>query len=218
MQTSPRLRPQLLIVAAAAVLLTACTQDVTGTAVRAAGAGPDATGGDQTECVSVSAPLDDIPTEDDTEPLLRIPVPDGWERNTMMDNDVIRYSIVSSDLVADGFATNAVVTLESVRGSQDPAEVFDQNRANLETGLGAFDLETVDTTTCGLPAETTYYIAPRMGSAPERPVVMHAVVAEDGGYTFLATLTIQTTEPDNPQYIDDTQEIVDGFQMVLPDS
>ena len=44
------------------------------------------------------------------------------------------------------------------------------------------------------------------------------MVAEDGGYTFLATLTIQTTEPDNPQYIDDTQEIVDGFQMVLPDS
>ncbi|PRC60703.1 hypothetical protein C6A85_16690, partial [Mycobacterium sp. ITM-2017-0098] len=46
---------------------------------------------------------------DDGEPRLRIPVPAGWERNTMMDSQVIRYAIVAMDLVADGFATSAVV-------------------------------------------------------------------------------------------------------------
>ncbi|PRC49367.1 hypothetical protein C6A85_75085, partial [Mycobacterium sp. ITM-2017-0098] len=89
-----------------ALVLTGCSQNVTGTAVTAAGSAPDsATGGDESQCATVEAPLEDIPGEDDGEPRLRIPVPAGWERNTMMDSQVIRYAIVAMDLVADGFAT-----------------------------------------------------------------------------------------------------------------
>ncbi|MDG4663443.1 LpqN/LpqT family lipoprotein [Mycobacterium sp. 236(2023)] len=211
-------RALFAVTAASALLLTGCTQDITGTAVTAAGGAPDPSGGSEDQCATVAAPLDDIPNEDDSEPLLRIPVPDGWERNSMMDSPVIRYTIVSTDLISNDFAPNAVVTLESVRGSQASDEVFEQNRANLESGLGAFDLQTESNTTCGLPSETTVYMAPPMGPAPERPIIMHAVVAEDGGSTFLATLTIQTTDPDDPRYVADSQEIVDGFQMLLPGS
>lgn len=204
--------------AASGLLLTGCSQNVTGTAVTAAAGDSAADGGDEARCTAVDAPLDDIPSEGDSEPLLRIPIPDGWERNAMMDSEVIRYTIVSTDLISNDFAPNAVVTLESVRGSQAAEEVFEQNRANLETGLGAFDLDTVANTTCGLPSETTYYVAPPMGPAPERPIIMHAVVAEGGGSTYLATVTIQTTDPSDPRYVTDSQEIIDGFQMLLPGS
>lgn len=206
--------------AASALLLTGCSQNITGTAVTAvAGAGDiSAAGGDEAQCTTVDAPLDDIPSEDDSEPLLRIPVPDGWERNSMMDSEIIRYTIVSTDLISNDFAPNAVVTLESVRGIEAPEDVFKENRANLENGLGAFDLKPVSNTTCGLPSETTHYVAPPMGPAPERPIIMHAVVAEDRGSTFLATLTIQTTNPTDPRYVADSQEIIDGFQMLVPGS
>jgi hypothetical protein len=212
-------KPVLATLLTAALLLTGCSQSVTGTAVTAAGRAPDAaSGGDDAQCATVDAPLEDIPSEDDREPQLRIPVPAGWERNSMMDSQIIRYAVVATDLIANGFATNAVVTLESARGNQTPEAVFEQNRGNLETMMGAFDLQTESNTTCGFPSETTRYMAPPMGPAPQRPIIMHAVVAKSQATTYLATVTIQTTDGDNPTYIRDSQEIVDGFQMLLPSS
>ncbi|TRW82887.1 hypothetical protein FK535_12705 [Mycolicibacterium sp. 018/SC-01/001] len=211
---------------AAALVLTGCGREVTGTAVTAAGRAPASTsspGGaapsgpvDDSQCASVSAPLADIPQNSPREPQLRIPKPPGWERNTMMDNQIIRFAIVAQDLAADNFAPNAVVTLESVRGSQDPDVVFTQNRSNLTTMMGASDLQTESNTTCGFPSETTTYTAPAMGPAPVRPVIMHAVVAQGPTATYLATLTVQTTDPANPDYVRDSKEIVDGFQLLLP--
>ncbi len=200
-------------------LLTGCAQSITGTAVTVAGSAPNAaTAGDEAQCTKVDAPLEDIPDEGSREPHLRVPVPSGWERNTMMDSNVIRYAIVATDLIADGFATNAVVTLEPVRGNQTPDDVFAQNRGNLETIMGAFDIAAEGNATCGLPSETTHYMAPPMGTAPERPIIMHAVVARIAGTTYLATLTIQTTDPDDPTFLSDSQEIIDGFQMLQPAS
>lgn len=207
-----------LAVAVTTSTLAGCAQQVTGAAVTAAGDAPAASvsGGDEASCATVDARLDDIPTENTREPRLRIPVPDGWEPNPMMDSPIIRYTVVSADLVADRFATNAVVTLESTPGNQPPDEIFERNRGNLMTMTGAFDLETHSNTTCGFPSETTHYTAPPLGPAPERPIIMHAVVARAGGTTYLSTLTIQTTDPINPKYVKDSQEIVDGFQMLLP--
>ncbi|MDZ4268505.1 MAG: LpqN/LpqT family lipoprotein [Mycobacterium sp.] len=212
----PVILRSLLVVLTTALLLTGCSRDVPGTAVMAAGAGPETSTGGGDECAAVSAPLSDIPTVDDDEPRLRIPIPQGWQRNSMMDSRVIRYAIVAQDLISDGFAPNAVVTLESVRGTPDPDIVFDENRNNLITMMGASDLETESNSTCGFPSETTSYIAPPMGPAPERPIIMHAVVADTGDTTYLATLTLQTAEGENPTYLRDAQEIVDGFQLLLP--
>ena len=202
------------LVVAAGLLLTGCTQQIQGTAVTAAGSGPAQTGGDG-ECAEVSAPLADIPSKGTREPQLRIPIPAGWERNAMMDSQVIRYAIVAKGLASGRFAPNAVVTLESVRGVQPAEIVFEENRSNLVQLMGASNLNTESNTTCGFPSETTDYIAPAMGPAPERPIIMHAVVASTGTTTYLATLTIQAATDDNPKYQDDAREIVDGFQVQL---
>lgn len=207
-------RKPLLVILAVTLLLTGCSRDIAGTAVTAAGPGPASSGDGQ--CATVDAPLADIPAVGTGEPQLRIPVPSGWQRNSLMDSRIIRFAIVAQGLAASGFAPNAVVTLESVPGSQAAEDVFEQNRANLVRMMGAFDLTTESNSTCGYPSETTDYTAPAMGPAPERPIVMHAVVAETGRNTYLATLTIQTADDENPTYQRDAREIVAGFQMLPP--
>lgn len=205
----------LAVVVAIALLLTGCSHAVTGTATMAPGPRSGSVSGDG-ECATVEAPLADIPSASPTEPRLRIPVPSGWKRNDRMDSRIIRYAIVAPNLATEGFTPNAVVTLESTRGIKDTDVVFDQNRSNLVSMMGAFDLTTETNTTCGFPSETTEYMAPAMGPAPERPIIMHAVVADTGRTTYLATLTIQTADAQNPGYQRAAQEIVDGFQMLPP--
>ncbi len=213
------LRVLLASTLVAVLPLAGCAQDTGGTPVSGAGGPAGTTAADAAACTPVSAALADIPPRNDGEPQLRIPVPSGWERNSAMDSQIIRYAIVADDLTADGFATNAVVTLESASGSSEtPDEIFTANRDNLVTMMGATDMSTRDNTTCELPSETTDYTAPAMGPAPQRPVIMHAVVAEGDEAAYLATLTIQTAEPDDPAFRSDARQILDGFQMVLPAS
>ena len=207
------IRSILAVTAAATLLLTGCSRDITGTAVIASGA---AISSDEHQCANVAAPLADIPLMNASEPRLRIPVPQGWKRNTRMDSKIIRYAIVAEGLIADGFAPNAVVTLESVRGSKNADDVFEENRSNLVAMMGAFDLTTETNTTCGFPSETTDYTAPAMGPAPERPITMHAMVVDTGRTTYLATLTIQTADEENPAYQRDARKIINGFQLVMP--
>lgn len=212
-------RSIVVVTAVVTLLLTGCSRDVTGTAV-SAGSGSGSLSGGDGQCTTVDAPLADIPSIRSSEPRLRIPVPQGWKRNTLMDSPLIRYAIVAEDLATGRFAPNAVVTLESVPGTRDTEEVFDENRSNLVAMMGAVDLSTQTNTTCGLPSETTDYTAPPMGPAPRRPIIMHAVVFESntvsGGATYLATLTIQTADGSNPTYQRDAREIVEGFQMLPP--
>ena len=210
------LRSLVAIVAAAGLLVTGCSRDIPGSAVKASGAGAESPSSGDGQCATVDTPLADIPAGDNSEPLMRIPVPQRWKRNSTMDSKVIRYAIVSQDLVSAGFSANAVVTLESVRGKTAADVVFEENRANLVAMLGASDLKTEKNTTCGLPSETTDYTAPPMGPAPERPIIMHAVVATTPTATYLATLTIQTVDGADPTYQREAKEIVDGFQMLAP--
>lgn len=209
-------RKPFLVILTVTLLLTGCSRDIPGTAVTAAGRGPGSASSGDGQCATVTAPLADIPAVGAGEPQLRIPVPSGWRRNSLMDSRIIRFAIVAQGLASGGFAPNAVVTLESVPGSQDAEDVFEQNRTNLVKMMGAFDLTTESNSTCGYPSETTDYTAPAMGPAPERPIVMHAVVAETGRTTYLATLTIQAADDENPTYQRDAREIVEGFQMLRP--
>lgn len=211
---STTFRALAALACAATLLVTGCAREITGTPVLAAGQTPGSPS--DVDCATVDAQLADIPAVSPREPLLRIPIPSGWKRNSMMDSQVIRYAIVAEALIANGFAPNAVVTLERARGVADAGEVFEQNRANLVRMMNATDLQTEDNTTCGFPSETTTYTAPPMGPAPRRPIIMHAVVAQQGNATYLATVTIQTSDGANPTYQRDAAEIVDGFQLLLP--
>jgi hypothetical protein len=218
-----RLPPTLrAAVAAAALLATAgCANVITGTAVSgphppaAETAHPPPAKSDP--CKHVSAPMTLIDPHDDGEPRLRIPQPPGWERASALDSDVIRFTMRNKELLADNFMPTAVVTLESVPiEAPDNHAIFEQERAALVDRLGATGLHSRATSLCGDDAELVDYDAPSMGRIPPRKVRTLMVAADFGGSTFVTTVTVQSTDPDNPVYSHDTDTVLTGFQMLPP--
>jgi hypothetical protein len=168
-------------------------------------------------CEQVSTPLTSIDPHADGEPHLKIPQPPGWERASMLDSEVIRFTMRDKDLVANNFMPTAVVTLESVPGAAtDDQTIFDQERAALVDRLGATGLHTTKTTLCGDSAELVDYDAPSMGRIPPRKIRTLMVAATFDTNTYVATVTVQSTDPDNPVYARDTGTVLTGFQMLPP--
>lgn len=199
-------------------LLTSCTRIVDDARVVA---GPDlgkapAAAGDASQCTEVDAPLTTVDTISDTEPVLKIPQPDGWERTTMLDSELIRFAMSNRSLARDDFAPTAVVTLEGARGSEEPSVVFEAQRMSLEAGFGATDLQITEGMVCGLPAETVRYVTPPMGNLSPHPAIVVCVVLQTDDMTYAAAVTLQTTDVDNPIYQRDSEAILTGFQMLQP--
>ncbi len=168
------------------------------------------------QCEQVSAPLTAIDSRAAGEPQLKIPQPTGWERASMLDSDVIRFTMRNKDLEADSFMPTAVVTLESVPATSDNQAIFDQERAALVDRLGATDVQTLSTTRCGDEAELVDYDAPSMGRIPPRKARTLMVAGTFHDNTFVSTVTVQSTEPGNNTYTRDTDTVLTGFQMLAP--
>jgi hypothetical protein len=209
-------RVAAVIAGAAAILLaTACTRVVDDVRVVAAadmGKAP-ATASD---CTSVDAPMASIPDRTDEEPVMSIPQPDGWERVTMMDSELIRFTMRNRALARDGFAPTAVVTLESHRGLADPREVFDAQKYALQAAVGATNIQVTETTLCELPAEMIDYTTPPLGILPPHPARVVTAVLQTDYLTYAMTMTVQSADPDNPTYQRDMETIMTGFQMLPP--
>jgi hypothetical protein len=211
-----RLPVKLCGTIAAMALLTVpgCSKIVTGAAVP----GAHEPVAKSSSCEQVSSPLTSIDPHSDGEPRLRIPQPAGWERASMLDSDVIRFTMRNKNLVANNFMPTAVVTLESVPGAATNDEtIFDQERAALVDRLGATGLHTKEITLCGDKAELVDYDAPGMGRIPPRKIRTLMVAATYDTSTYVTTVTVQSTDPDNPVYTRDTDTVLTGFQMLPPD-
>jgi hypothetical protein len=209
-------RATTVVVGAAAMLLaSACTRVVDDARVVAA---PDMGKAPATasDCKSVDAPLTPIPDHNDEEPVMKIPQPDGWERVTMMDSELIRFTMRNQNLANDGFAPTAVVTLESHRGVAEPREVFDAQKQALETALGATNVFVDETTLCRLPAETLEYMTPPLGLLGPHPAKVITAVMQLDDMTYAMTMTVQSADPENPTYKRDADTILTGFQMLPP--
>jgi hypothetical protein len=211
-----RLPSKLCATIAAVALLTVpgCSKVVTGAAVP----DPHQSAAKSTPCEQVSAPLTPIDSRAEGEPRLRIPQPPGWERASMLDSEVIRFTMRNKDLQANNFMPTAVVTLESVPGAAtNDQTIFDQERAALVDRLGATGLHTTETTLCGDTAELVDYDAPSMGRIPPRKIRTLMVAATFDTNTYVSTVTVQSTDPHNPVYARDTATVLTGFQMLPPD-
>ena len=201
------------VAVAALLAVPGCSKVVTGSATR----DPHAPQPKPNECEQVSAPLTAIDARAPGEPQLKIPQPSGWERASMLDSDVIRFTMRNKSLLADNFMPTAVVTLESVPGnSTDNRAIFGQERAALVDRLGATGLSTSETTRCGDDAELVDYDAPSMGKIPPRKIRTLMVAGTFGNSTFVSTVTVQSTDPGNSVYTRDTDTVLTGFQMLPP--
>ncbi|OBK74862.1 hypothetical protein A5651_08160 [Mycobacterium sp. 1274761.0] len=201
--------------ATAVVLCASCTRVVSDARVVAA---PDMgkAGATASDCTAVDAPMTPIPDHNDQEPVMKIPQPDGWDRVTMMDSELIRFSMRNEGLAKDGFAPTAVVTLESHRGHTEPEEVFDAQHKALKSAIGATDIRVSEGTLCELPAETIDYTTPQLGMLRPHPARVLTAVMQTEDMTFAMTMTVQSADPDNPTYKRDAETIMTGFQMLPP--
>ncbi len=175
------------------------------------------------KCQTVSAPLTDIPTRTDQEPKLRIPVPEGWERNTEMDSEQIRFAIRSPKLAAEGFVPNAVVTLQ--RAPTDigkPEQILQAQTDQLTKKLKLTDVSSTATKVCGAPALSSAYTTPeiklgkKIPPVPARKATSLGMVYRGGDTNYVATLTVQTVKADDPTYLADSEMILKGFQILPP--
>jgi hypothetical protein len=205
----------VIVGACAMVLAAACTRVVDDARVVAA---PDMgkAAATASDCTRVDAPMVSIPDHNDEEPVMKIPQPDGWERVTMMDSQLIRFTMRNEAMAKDGFAPTAVVTLESHPGISEPQEVFDAQQEALKSGIGATDVSVRETTLCELPAETIDYTTPPMGMLPPHPASVLTAVMQSKDDTYAMTMTVQSADPDNPAFKRDAETILTGFQMLPP--
>jgi hypothetical protein len=209
-------RTSAVLLATAAVLMASCTRYVDDARPVA---GPDrspVTASDASQCEEVDAPLTTIPAVNDGEPVLKIPQPPGWERSTMMDSELIRFAMLNDSLADETFAPNVVVTLESAPGVEEPDVVFDSQRQALEAAFGATGLRVIERTLCGLPAETVHYRTPVLGNVPPHPAMAVLGVLHTSDMTYAVSVTIQTTDAENPVYKRDADLILNGFQLLPP--
>jgi hypothetical protein len=152
------------------------------------------------------------------EPQLKIPQPPGWERSSMLDSEIIRFTMGNKALSARNFMPTAVVTLESLPGGRaDDQTIFDQERSALVERLGATGLRISETTLCGDKAELVDYDAPSVGRIPPRKAKTLMVTGTFSDNTYVATVTVQSSDPTNAGYARDADTILTGFQMLPPD-
>ncbi len=190
-------------------------------ALTVAGCSGDAASADK--CQSVAAPLTDVPTRTDQEPRMRVPLPQGWERSTKMDNEQIRFAIRNPGLAADGFTPNAVVTLQRLGPHKGKPElILEAQNEQLTKKLKLTDMTSTPAEVCGAPALSSTYTAPeinmgkKLPRVPPRSASQLGAIYKTGDVNWVATLTVQTVKPDNQTFAKDSAEILKGFQLLPP--
>ncbi|MFM9035819.1 MAG: LpqN/LpqT family lipoprotein [Mycobacterium sp.] len=175
------------------------------------------------KCETVSAPMTDIPTRTDQEPKLRIPVPEGWERATQLDSEQIRFAIRSPKLAADNFTPNAVVTMQRVSADLGkPDQILQAQTDQLTQKLNITDVKSTPTKVCGAPALSSTYttpelrLNPKISAVPPRKATSLGVVYRSGDANYVATVTVQAVKADNPGFVQDSETILKGFQILPP--
>lgn len=168
---------------------------------------------DAGRCARVDVPLHELEPHSPAEPRLALPQPHGWTFTTKLNSELIRGSVINTRLRANGFAPNAVVTLENLTGTAASAdEALSLERDGIIANIGPVDTET-PRTICGYPALAVAY------TLQGRPVNAVAVAGVDERHqVWAATVSMQTTEPDNPDYIAARAAILGGFQFMLADA
>jgi hypothetical protein len=209
-------RVAAVLLATAALVMASCTRYVDDAQAVAAEDRSPLTGSDASQCKTVDAPLTTIPAVKDDEPVLKIPQPQGWVRSTKLDSELFRFPMVNRSLASNDFSPNVVVTLGSVPGFERPDVVFETQRQALESGFGATDLRVTEHALCGQPAETVQYLTPVMGNLATHPGTVVMAVLHTDDVTCAASVTIQTADPDDPDYQRDAEAILTGFQFLPP--
>jgi len=162
--------------------------------------------------MSSGIPLTVLPPNAGDEPTISIPTPQGWKFSDRHNSALVRGAILDEGLKSNDFVPNAVVTLANVTSdSSTPERAIDTERAGLAQKV-SINSETSGTV-CGYPSVTLNY------KFEGRQATTVIVAAKDQhNRVWVSTVGIQTTDPNNPDFVKSKRAILGGFQFILPNS
>ncbi|WP_067967913.1 LpqN/LpqT family lipoprotein [Mycolicibacter icosiumassiliensis] len=145
------------------------------------------------------------------EPTITLPRPPGWEFLPGNDSPPVRGVLYNQDLRRHGFTPNAVVTLEELTGQVGlPAQALAKERAAVTAVVGELETDTAGTVS-GFPSRTITY---NLQGRPATGLIVAVQNTKDRIWAI--TLTVQTTDADNPHYIAAKQALLDSLEVRLP--
>lgn len=179
-------------------------------------AAPAAEASGDAACAPVDGQLAVIATDPD-EPVLKMPQPPGWERNTWMESDgIFRFALYNNSMMsADGVAPSALVALEEERSLTPADSIFMLKRGAL-SAIGATDVTVEKHTVCGLPAETVRYMTGAIAGLAPHPATLLLVSLQTADRTYTSSLTIESPDPQDSTFTADAEAMLTGFQMLPP--
>ena len=168
--------------------------------------------GSSTACTSYSGETVEA-NSNPGEPVITVPVPEGWVRTTQLDSEVIRLALADGTVTAPPVPTVNVI-IDKVTGH--PADTLAQALNQLETTLAPKDLATQETSVCGFPALRADYTSKNVGEITwDITQYMVAVPATDG--QVLATFTLMAGAPASEDFVALREEIIDGIRITDAD-
>lgn len=150
------------------------------------------------------------PREPD-EPTITLPRPPGWDFLPGDDTPPVRGVLYNQELRRHGFTPNAVVTLEELTGQVGlPAQALAKERAAVTAVVGELDTDIAGTVS-GFPSRTITY---NLQGRPATSLIVAVQNAKDR--IWAVTLTVQTTDADNPHYVTARGQLLDSLEVRLP--
>ncbi|CAJ1499291.1 LpqN/LpqT family lipoprotein [[Mycobacterium] holstebronense] len=145
------------------------------------------------------------------EPTITLPRPPGWEFLPSNESPPVRGVLYNQELRRHGFTPNAVVTCEELTGQVGlPAQALAKERAAVIDLVGDLDTDIAGTVS-GFPSRTISY------NLQGRPATGLLIAVQNTKARIWAiTVTLQTTDADNPHYIAAKQALLDSVEVRLP--
>lgn len=203
----------LAAVCATVMLASGCSTIIDGDAI--ATPGEEGKRISNPKCNSVTVPLMEVPLDDDFEPRVEVPQPEGWERVKRFESGVVRIFLAGKDLESNGFVPNATVAIANLSGKASNEEAaFAAERSGLEA-FGVTDLVEAPSTICGYPSNTlTYNMA--LGPVPSHRVTTTIVAVKNGSKMFTVGVSVQALDDTVSGFDTARETILAGLQVSPP--
>lgn len=148
------------------------------------------------------------------EPIFSIPLPEGWERTTKMDSELVR--LTTGDRASGPEkARTAILTVEPT--TVEGTVMFDQNAAYIESTMSPENLvRHPETSVCGLAAQQFDYTTSGMGGATQAVHQLLVSVPDINGSSLVAVLTVQSAEADASDFAPIADTIISGIRVEDP--
>ena len=161
-----------------------------------------------------------------SEPIVTVPLRSGWDR--MEPGDVpnapegaespsIRGLFVNTGIRDNGFAPNIVVTLDRSSAASGQ-EANDKAIADARASVGSVKDQSSSVACGNTLYRTDFADVPGPDGKTQTGTWFIAVAESPDGDMWLACATIQTRNPNDPEYIAARDALLEGFQIQFPKS